>query len=106
MELDRDARRLHILEQYDILDTPPEAAFGDIAQLAAELCEAPIAGINLIGDGRQYFKAAVGFGEEPFLSPFCAAADARFRDTPPVKGTPHPFAVGDLVRRVEWLLQD
>ena len=42
---------------YDILDTPREAEFDDLAQLAAQVCETPIAVINLVLANRQWFKA-------------------------------------------------
>lgn len=57
-----EADRLAALSRYAILDTPREAAFDNIAQLAAEICEAPIAVVNFIADGRQWFKAEVGIG--------------------------------------------
>ncbi|TNC47739.1 PAS domain S-box protein [Rubellimicrobium rubrum] len=57
-----EADRLAALSRYAILDTPREAAFDNIAQLAAEICEAPIAVVNLIAGGRQWFKAEVGIG--------------------------------------------
>ena len=74
--LSREARRLEALRRYDILDTPPEEAFDEVARLAARICDAPIAVVNLIDDGRQFFKAEVGLGvrSTPLETSFCATA--------------------------------
>ncbi|MEH2417254.1 hybrid sensor histidine kinase/response regulator [Nostoc sp.] len=55
-----EAARVEALRQYQILDTPPEEAFDDLAFLAAQICNTPIALINLIDANRQWFKAKVG----------------------------------------------
>ena len=57
-----ESARLDALGSYAILDTPREADFYDIARLAAAVFEAPIAVVNLIADGRQWFKAEIGIG--------------------------------------------
>ena len=56
--------RLEALYRYQILDTPPEAAFQAIAKLAARLTGTPIALISFVDANRQWFKARVGFGEQ------------------------------------------
>lgn len=56
-----EERRLFRLHQYQILDTGTEKAFEDLAHLAAELCETPLAAISLVDSTRQWFKARVGF---------------------------------------------
>ncbi|QFS48325.1 ATP-binding protein [Nostoc sphaeroides] len=68
-----EAARLEALRQYQILDTPPEEAFDDIAFLAAQICNTPIALINLIDANRQWFKAKVGLDvqEIPRDTGFC-----------------------------------
>jgi PAS domain S-box-containing protein len=55
-----EEQRLQALERYGILDTPPERDYDDIVELAAELCEVPIAVISLVDRHRQWFKANVG----------------------------------------------
>lgn len=117
-ELER--QRLATLARYDVLDTPREAAFDEVAALAAKLCDVPIAVVNLIGDHRQFFKAEVGLGirETPFESSFCAKAileqdfllvpdatqDRRFDGNPLVEGEPHPrFYAGALLKTHEGL---
>lgn len=52
--------RLLALHSYGILDTPPEKVFDELVQLAARLCDTPIAAVSLLDDQRQWFKAAVG----------------------------------------------
>ncbi len=117
---EREARRLAALRRYDILDTPREAAFDEITALAAEICETPIAVVNLIDGERQFFKAEVGLGvrETPLESSFCAKAileddfllvpdatrDHRFDCNPLVTGAPHlRFYAGALLKTAEGL---
>ncbi len=59
-----EANRLAALERYGILDSGREDAFDDIAELAADILEAPIAVVNFIAADRQWFKAEVGVGTE------------------------------------------
>ena len=42
-----EIKRLNVLWQYDVLDTVPEDVFDDLANLAAHICEAPVALISL-----------------------------------------------------------
>ncbi|MEO8213305.1 MAG: ATP-binding protein [Myxococcales bacterium] len=51
--------RLAALRRYEVLDTPPEQGLDDLAGLAAQLCEAPLALITLVDERRQWFKAKV-----------------------------------------------
>ncbi len=51
--------RLVALGRYRILDTPPERAFDDIVQLAAQICKTPMASFNLLTHDRLWFKASV-----------------------------------------------
>lgn len=106
--------RLAALRRYGILDTPRERDFDEVVALAARLCDAPIAVINLIDDGRQWFKAEVGLGvrETPLDASICSHAilqpgvfqvpdtleDPRFRDNPLCTGDPHlRFYTGALL---------
>ncbi|MEH2419518.1 MAG: PAS domain S-box protein [Nostoc sp.] len=93
-----EAARLEALLQYQILDTPPEEAFDDLAFLAAQICNTPIALINLIDSNRQWFKAKVGLDVQEMprdtgLCPICmesgevliipdTLADERFATNP------------------------
>jgi signal transduction histidine kinase len=53
--------RLAQLKAFDVLDTPPEQPFDEIANLAARLCNAPAAAVSLVDIDRLWFKARVGF---------------------------------------------
>lgn len=97
-----EPERLAALRSYEILDTPAEAAFDDLASLAARVCAAPVALITFIDGDRQWFKARVGVDvrEVPFEASLCAhmlregggfevpdlARDPRFADNPFVTG--------------------
>jgi signal transduction histidine kinase len=96
-----EAERLAALNRYAILDTPGEAEFDDIARLAADIFDAPIAVVNFITGDRQWFKAEVGIGAQslPLEVAICAHTirsggtlivpdtrlDQRFRDNPLVR---------------------
>ena len=47
-----EVKRLKVLWQYDVLDTVPEEVFDDLTDLAAHICEAPIALISLVDEDR------------------------------------------------------
>lgn len=99
-----EAQRLKVLWQYDVLDTVPEEVFDDLTELAARICEAPIALISLVDEDRQWFKAKVGttMTETARDVSFCAHAitqsglflvsdatkDPRFRNSPLVTTDP------------------
>jgi len=55
-----EAARLAVLHSYRILDTPSESEYDDPAQLAAEVCQVPIALVTFIDEDRVWVKAAVG----------------------------------------------
>ena len=71
-----EAERLVALQRYNILDTPPEAAFDRITKLAARLFNMPIALISLVDESRAWFKSCVGFGanEVPRDATLCSFA--------------------------------
>jgi GAF domain-containing protein len=55
-----DSIRLRALERLEILDTEPDAAFDDLARLAALLCSAPIAIVSFVDEKREWFKSRIG----------------------------------------------
>ncbi|BDI31561.1 hypothetical protein CCAX7_36120 [Capsulimonas corticalis] len=71
-----EQRRLTLLGEARILDTPPEDAFDDITKLAAQICDVPIAAISLIDEERQWFKSVIGLNvtETARDQAFCAHA--------------------------------
>jgi GAF domain-containing protein len=99
-----EAKRLKVLWQYDVLDTVPEEVFDDLTELAARICEAPIALISLVDEDRQWFKSKVGLtiNETSRDISFCAHAmkqqelfiipdatkDLRFANNPLVTSDP------------------
>lgn len=112
--------RLAALDSYGILDTPREPQFDDIVRLASDIFEAPIAVVNLVAGGRQWFKAEVGIGadELPLDVSICAHAilqrgifvvpdttkDDRFAGNPLVTGKPGlRFYAGALLETPEGL---
>lgn len=100
-----DAIRLRALDDYRVLDTPPEEALDGLAGLAAKFLRAPIALVSFVAEERQWFKARYGleYTETPREWAFCdhairagetlvvpdATADARFVDNPLVAGPDH-----------------
>src|ERR1043165_2389019 len=99
-----EGRRLEILKSYEILDTPPEAAFDDLVRLTSFVFHTPIALITLVDDHREWFKARVGLDQlEATKEGFCAPtvlspnlfiiqdaeSDPRFKQNPYVKGEPY-----------------
>lgn len=59
-QIDTEVARLEALRQYQILDTEPEEAYDNLAQLAAFICGTSISLVNFIDENRQWFKAKVG----------------------------------------------
>ncbi|WP_111641121.1 sensor domain-containing diguanylate cyclase [Marinimicrobium alkaliphilum] len=111
---DQEEVRLAALAAYEILDTPEEAAFDELVEVAAYICDAPIAVINFVDRHRQWFKAVKGLGvrETPLDVSICAHAimqpglfivpdttrDPRFAQNPLVTGEPHlRFYAGALL---------
>jgi diguanylate cyclase (GGDEF)-like protein len=101
-----EAARDAALAQYRILDTLPERAYDDIAQIAKALAGTEFSAVTLIHRERQWLKARVGFeaSETPRSTAICdtairspdrvlvvpdARADARFDDYATVAGPPY-----------------
>lgn len=102
-----EADRLEALNAYQILDTAPEVAYDEITELAAQICQCPVAVIGLIDRDRDWKKSKYGlppdFTGMPREMSICSATicgndvlvsqdltqDARFADNPAVTGEPH-----------------
>ncbi len=52
--------RLAYLASLDLMDTPPDSDFDDLAALASQICQTPVSLITMINAERQFFKARVG----------------------------------------------
>jgi PAS domain S-box-containing protein len=68
-----EVRRLEALASYDILDSLPEADYDAITQIAAYICQTPIALISLQDADRQWFKSEHGLnmGQTSRAVSFC-----------------------------------
>lgn len=111
-----DAARVRALESLDVIGAPSDDLFEDLAQLAASICETPMAAITLVGGDRVWAMAAAGL-ERGAMTPrdetMCAHAivepdvlmvadtltDDRFRHQAYVTGDPAiRFYVGAPLR--------
>jgi signal transduction histidine kinase len=117
-----EAQRLEQLYRYSILDTEFEESYNELAEIAAYICNTPIALITLVDKDRQWFKAVVGADvrETPRDVSFCAYAihspqvlvvpdatqDERFADNPFVLQEPHVrfYAGAPLVTKDGFML--
>lgn len=99
-----EAKRLEMLEQFEIIDSDFESSYDQIVELASKICQTPISLISLLDEKRQWFKAKVGLDvrETPRELAFCGYAvyessslivkdtweDERFKSHPLVLGEP------------------
>ena len=59
----RDAKRLALLRETGLLDSPTEESFDRLTRLAAKLTGAPVTFISLVDEGRDFYKSCFGFPE-------------------------------------------
>ena len=62
--------RHQVLKDYRVLDGHPEESFDDLALLASQICQTPIALINFVDSERQWIKANIGFTDHKLSHPF------------------------------------
>ncbi len=104
---ENDAERVAALHSYGVMGSAPEQGFDDITELAAQICECPVASINLIGESRLWKKSSYchpsRVPDRPRDSTICAtticrtdllmvpdlAEDERFAGMPLVAAEPH-----------------
>ncbi len=104
---ENDAERVAALGSYNIMDSAPEPDYDDITELAAQICQCPVAFINLIDELRTWKKSRCGVPadrvEVPRDMSICSnticrtdldvvpdlAKDDRFSDYPSVANEPH-----------------
>jgi PAS domain S-box-containing protein len=99
-----ESDRVAALHRYEILDSASEADFSDFVQIASDICDVPIAAINLIDGNRHWSLAGIEHGDQelPLNRSICAHAilqsdlfvvsdlsvDMRFLDNPLVSHGP------------------
>lgn len=106
------------LRRYRIAGAARELEWDRLADIAAKLCQTPLAAINFLTEDHQFFMAEVGFGSrvQPLEGSFCetavqapdifivedAAEDPRFAQSPFVTAGPKiRFYAGVPIRGVE-----
>ncbi|RYD72986.1 MAG: GAF domain-containing protein [Sphingobacteriales bacterium] len=100
-----ETERLSALGSYNISGDGQERDFDDLTQLAAEICQTPVALVTIVGDDTQWFKSNFGtdITQTPREVAFCSHAiagnsdimvvnnarkDSRFAENPLVTGHP------------------
>lgn len=101
----KEHSRLRALDAFQVLDTPPQAMFDQVVQVASLLCATPIALISLVDHDRLFFLAHAGLDvrqvpserslcDHAILTPQLllevedASSDPRFAESPLVTGPP------------------
>jgi adenylate cyclase len=102
-----EEQRNEALRSYKIMDSPPEIAFSEIGELAAQICECPVSYVSFIEEDRFWFKSKYGLPDDfkgcPREIAFCSitvcgseivlapdlATDERYRDFYFVVNDPH-----------------
>ena len=102
-----ETERLSAVRTLNILDTAPDIAYDEIGELAAQICQCPVAYISFMDDDRLWLKAKYGlppdFNQCPREISFCATTvcgtelvvapdlgqDSRFSGIPFVTGEPY-----------------
>ncbi|MGI9522023.1 MAG: adenylate/guanylate cyclase domain-containing protein [Hyphomicrobiaceae bacterium] len=104
---ENEEERNESLRSYQIMDSVPDTAFDEINNIAAQICECPVAYISFIEDDRFWFKSKYGLPDDfkgcPREIAFCSvtvcgfeivisndlAADDTFKDFHFVVNDPH-----------------
>lgn len=102
---ENEAERNEVLRSYRVMDTPVEEAFEDICQLAAQICECPVAYVSFIEEDRFWFKSKYGLPADftgcPREIAFCSVTvcGSELVLVPDLKADDYyhnfPFVVGD-----------
>jgi class 3 adenylate cyclase len=104
---ENESGRVAALQALEIMDTPPDPAYDEIGELAAQICKCPVGYISFIDEERVWFKARYGlppdFAGCPREIALCSTTicgselvnvpdlreDARFNQNPFVTTDPH-----------------
>ena len=102
-----EEHRLSAVRSLNLLYTGPDIAYDEIGELAAQICQCPVAYVSLMDDDRLWLKAKYGlppdFNQCPREIAFCSTTicgsemvvspdlrqDSRFNEIPMVTGEPH-----------------
>lgn len=115
---DEEIDRLASLERLQVMDTPSEARFDRITQIALKVFKVPISTVTLVDSTKEWYKSCQGVAsrQQDRTISFCAHAilsddpliiedaskDSRFKDNPMVTGLPHiRFYAGIPVHSVD-----
>lgn len=123
MDLPQELLRLAELKQYQIVLGQEEAAFSELASVAAQLIDAPMAGVSLVDDSRVWLKGRFGVELESLAreGAFCSHAvasnhelfevpdarlDTRFNTNPLVREAPKVryYAAATLIGQRGYVL--
>jgi len=113
-----NAKRLEVLQSFDVLDTGAEKVYDDLTRLTADICEVPVCLVSLVEQDRQWFKSETGLGicETKIEQSICAYAvtednyleipdtqlDLRTQDNTLCGGdNPFRFYAGALLRTLD-----
>lgn len=99
-----EARRLAVLHEYQLLDSPPDYELSAVVRVAATVAEVPTATLNLIDETRQCQLATAGFegADSPRSESMCAVEfrGGRFVHVPDCTRNPlyanNPWVTGRL----------
>lgn len=103
-----ETRRQRALDAYHVVDSLPEQAYDDIVQVAAAVCETPIALVSLIDRDRQWFKAKIGIDDAQTDRDVAVCDHAirqpdRLMEIPDLSSDPrfadYPHVAGDFAAR-------
>lgn len=94
--------RLQALDHYEVFSSPPDSALDDITRLAAQLSNAPVAGIALIDSDRHVYKSLIGLNlfeqtrtASPFETTILGATPFEIQDATRLpEYTPHGILLG------------
>jgi len=90
----KEVDRLAALRALDIFDTEPEAEFDNLAKIAAQICNTPVAFISFSDGRRQCLKARCGLDASHNLNDDPVGRRAILQK--------HPFVVSDLTIEPEF----
>jgi len=99
----RNISRLAALQRTGLLDSPPEAAFDRLTNLATKIIRAPVALVSLVDSDRQFFKSATGLAEPwrsrrgtPLTHSVCKHVVATARELVVNDARAHPLLCGNM----------